>query len=109
MGEMIKNTGNEAVKRWHEKMPKFFRWMMYLCGLVAGTTLCVNTFFNMSGIVPHDWWRDICPYLTGIPIGAMFAAKFTCDGGFRDKSMDKINGHTILERDIDEDPDKEIE
>jgi hypothetical protein len=99
MGEQIKQTSNEAVERWHKKMPRFFRWMMYLCGLVVGTAVAVNTFFNSFGIQPHEWWTDILPYLTGVPFGMMFAAKFTCDGGFRDKSMGSLDGHTILDKD----------
>lgn len=99
MGEEIKKTGNEAVRRWQEKMPKFFRWMMYLCGLIAGTTIVVNTFFVNFGIQPHEWWTDLCPYLTGVPIGMMFAAKFTCDGGFRDKSMECLDKNTVIDKD----------
>ena len=50
MGETIKNTGNEAVRRWHEKMPKFFRLVMYLCGMIAGMTIAINTAFTSFGI-----------------------------------------------------------
>jgi hypothetical protein len=99
MGEAIKNTGNEAVKRWQEKMPKFFRWMMYLCGMVAGMTVAINTAFASFGITPHEWWTDICPYLIGVPVGAMFCAKFTVDGGMRDKTIEQLNKNTVLDKD----------
>ena len=97
MGETIKETGNEAVKRLKEKMPKFFRWMMYLCALIGGTALAVNTAILAAGATPHDWWVDIFPYLIGVPAGAAFACRFTVDGGFREKQME--NHVTILEKD----------
>lgn len=99
MGEQIKQTGNEAVERWHKKMPSFFRRMIYLCMLVLGTAIAVNTLFKYFDIQPHQWWTDVLPYLTGVPFGMMFAAKFTCDGGFRDKIMGSLDKHTILDKD----------
>lgn len=102
MGEAIKNTGNELKERWHQKMPRFFRWLMYACALVAGTAFCVNTALITSGAQPHEWWINIYPYMVGIPVGMAFCAKFTCDGGFREKGMetlDKNTGRTILDKD----------
>ena len=99
MGEVIKKTGNEVVGRWQKKMPKFFRWMMYICAFVAGLALSVNTAITLGGGTTHEWWNDLYPYLLGVPAGAAFCAKFTCDGGFRDKSMDKLNKNTILDHD----------
>ena len=99
MGETIKNTGNEAVRRWHEKMPKFFRLVMYLCGMIAGMTVAINTAFASFGITPHEWWTDVCPYLIGVPVGMGFCAKFTCEGGFRDKTLDSLNKNTELNHD----------
>ena len=96
MGEAIKNTGNEALKRWHEKMPKFFRWMMYASAFIFGMALAINTSLNMAGAQPHEWWIDIYPYLIGVSVGVMFCAKFTCDGGFREKT---ISHNTILDKD----------
>ena len=97
MGEEIKKTGNEALKRWQEKMPKFFRVVMWICALISGTALAVNT--AILAAQPHDWWVEIFPYLIGVPAGAMFAAKFTCDGGFRDKSIGQISKNTVLDKD----------
>ena len=99
MGESIKRTGNEAVERWHQKMPRFFRIVMYLCAMVVGMTVAVNTAFASFGIQPHDWWTDICPYLIGVPVGVGFCCKFTVEGGFREKTMDKINNNTLLDKD----------
>ena len=99
MGEEIRTFKKEAKKRWVNKMPKFFRLIMYACAFVAGLALSVNTAITLGGGVPHEWWNDIYPYLLGIPAGAAFCAKFTVDGGFRDKSMDKLNKNTILDHD----------
>ena len=65
-------------------MPKFFKTVMWVCGLVSGTSLAVNTAMMTAGAQPHEWWTDIFPYLVGIPAGAMFACKFTVNGGFED-------------------------
>ena len=99
MGEAIKETGNEALKRWQEKMPKFFRRIMWLCICIASTATAVHLYFTHFGIQPHEWWLNVLPYLTGIPFGMAFMAKFTVDGGFRDKTMDTIDKHTILDKD----------
>ena len=100
MGEAIKNTGNEAVKRWHAKMPKFFRWMIYACTFVAGLSLSVNTAITMGGGTPHEWWSDIYPYVLGIPAGIAFCAKFTCDGGYQELDPDKVmQGNISFDRD----------
>ena len=61
MGEEIKKTGNEAVKRWKEKMPKFFRVVMWICALISGTALAVNTAILAAGAQPHDCWVEIFP------------------------------------------------
>jgi hypothetical protein len=97
MGEAIKKTSNEAVRRWKEKMPKFFRWIMYICALIGGTALAVNTAILAAGATPHDWWVDIFPYLIGVPAGAAFVSRFTVDGGYRDKQIERHN--TILDKD----------
>lgn len=97
MGEQLKRTGNEAVKRWKERMPRFFRYLMYLCAMVAGTAIAVNASLTSFGATPHEWWVDIYPYLIGVPVGMGFCCKFTVDGGFRDKMVEKHN--TILEHD----------
>lgn len=97
MGEKIRRS--ELVERWHKKMPKFFRWLMYLCAFVAGLAFAVNTALSTAGATPHEWWTDIYPYLIGIPVGMGFCCKFTVDGGFRDKSMEHLNKNTILDHD----------
>lgn len=64
-------------QRWSNAMPKFFRKVCWICALVSGTALAVNTAITAGGGVPHEWWSDIYPYLLGIPAGAAFVAKFT--------------------------------
>lgn len=99
MGEQIKQTGNEAVRRWHEKMPRFFQRVFWTCICIAGAATAIHVYFTQFGIQPHEWWNDVLPYLTGVPIGMAFMAKFTVDGGFRDKTLDSINKNTILDKD----------
>lgn len=63
--------------RWHNAMPRFFKRMMWICGLISGTALAAHESMAVAGIQPHDWWLNIEPYLVAVPAGAMFACKFT--------------------------------
>lgn len=63
--------------RWQNAMPKFFRRMMWICGLISGTALAAHESMELAHIQPHEWWLDIEPYLVAVPAGAMFACKFT--------------------------------
>ena len=82
MGENVKQFGNEVSNRWKGKMPKFFKKVMWACGLVSGTALAVNTAIMAAGAQPHEWWVEIFPYLVGIPAGMIAVCKFTVEGGF---------------------------
>jgi len=64
-------------QRWSNAMPKFFRRMMWVCGLISGTALAANESMELAHIQPHQWWIDVVPYLVAVPAGAMFACKFT--------------------------------
>ena len=90
MGEEIKKTGNEALRRWQEKMPRFFKVLMNIFICIGGAVITVHIAFNQLGIVAHEWWTDIEPLVLGISLGGAFVCKFTCDGGFREKSIEKI-------------------
>ena len=68
---------NLISSRWKNAMPKFFSRICWVCALVSGTALAVNTAITAGGGTPHEWWTDIYPYLLGIPAGAAFVAKFT--------------------------------
>ena len=90
--------------RWTNTMPKFFRVICYICALVSGTALAVNTAIVDGGGVPHEWWVDIYPYLLGIPAGAAFVAKFTQTYGkdgkpIEGKPQEPESGNTILDKD----------
>ena len=92
MGEL-----KEIKSRWSQAMPKFFKKVMWLCGLISGTALAVNESLQLIGAEPDEWWKTIFPYLVSIPAGAMFAAKFTVSGGVAEDREDKIyrNGEMV--------------
>lgn len=86
----MKEFWTEMRTRWHNAMPRFFKRMMWICGLISGTALAAHESMALAGIQPHEWWLDIEPYLVAVPAGAMFACKFTqqyngkpVDGGRR--------------------------
>ena len=68
---------NVIRSRWRNAMPRFFKRLMWLCGLISGTALAANEAMQVAGIEPHQWWIDVRPYLISVPAGAMFACKFT--------------------------------
>lgn len=103
MGESIKNTGNEAVKRWHEKMPRFFYWLVVIAVGVGGTAAAINTLVPATGGVLHDWWIDLYPYIFGGCVGVIAASKFTCAGGYKDINPDSVlQGDILLKRDAEQ-------
>lgn len=91
MGETIRQTGSEAVKRWHERMPRFFQRIVILCAIVVVTAFTVNTALSVAGAEPHDWWRDAYPLLIGVPIGMIVICKLTVAGGYRDIDLDPLS------------------
>lgn len=106
MGEQVKTGCNTLRSRWRNRMPKFFRIVFWVCSLVSGTALAVNTAIQAGGGVPHDWWTDIYPYLLGVPAGMAFAAKFTQSYGADGKPLDygdfhkgSSTGRTVLDMD----------
>ena len=91
MGEQLKQTGNEAVKRWQQKMPRFFRQLMVLCACVAVTAFTVNTAMVESGAEPHEWWRNVYPLLIGVPSGMIVVCKLTVAGGYKEIDIDSLS------------------
>lgn len=73
----MKDFWKELKQRWQNAMPRFFKRMMWTCGLISGTALAAHESMALAGIQPHQWWLDIEPYLVAVPAGAMFACKFT--------------------------------
>lgn len=98
MGEAIKQTGNEMVERWNQKMPKFFRRLMTLAIGVITTASAIHFGLPMLGAEHSEWWPEVYKYTIAISIGIAASSKFTVDGGFREKQSEKIS-RTILEKD----------
>lgn len=73
----MKDFWKEMKTRWQNAMPRFFKRMMWICGLISGTALAAHESMELAHIQPHAWWLDIEPYLVAVPAGAMFACKFT--------------------------------
>ena len=73
---------NEFQQRWKEAMPRFFKRVCWVCSLISGTALAVNTELLRHGAELPEWWTQALPYLIGIPAGMAFMAKFTVDGGY---------------------------
>ena len=97
MGETIKQTSSEAVERWKGKMPKFFRWLMTLAIGVITTASAIHFGLPALGAEHSEWWPEVYKYTIAISIGIAVSSKFTVDGGFREKQIEKHN--TILEKD----------
>ena len=90
--------------RWKNTMPKFFRIVFWVCALVSGTALAVNTAIISAGGIPHEWWSDLYPYFIGIPAGMAFVCKFTQQ--YHGKPIDydeyrknEKEGKTVLDND----------
>ena len=93
-------------QRWTNAMPRFFRVVFWVCSLVSGTALAVNTAIVAGGGTTHEWWNDLYPYFLGIPAGAAFVCKFTQQYSgkpidYADHRRAERRGGTVLDRDID--------
>ena len=97
MGEQIRNTGNEMVERWKGKMPKFFRWLLTLAIGVITTASAIHFGAPVLGVEHSEWWPEVYRYIISSSLGVAAVCKFTVDGGFREKQIEKHN--TILEKD----------
>lgn len=91
-------------QRWTNTMPKFFKVILYICALVGGTALAVNTAITSGGGVTHEWWNELYPYLIGVPAGAAFVAKFTQSYGkdgkpISGKEQEQESHNTVLDKD----------
>lgn len=100
----MKEAGETIVERWRNRMPKFFRILFWVCSLISGTALAVNTAMVAGGATPHEWWTDVYPYLIGIPAGMAFAAKFTQTYSGKPVSYEEHRraeraGRTVLDKD----------
>ena len=100
MGEQIIKTGNEAVQRWHQKMPRFFYWIVVtVCG-VLGTAFAINSGVPAMGGELPEWWSGIYSHILTCGIGIVAVCKFTVAGGYRDIDPDKVlRNNQIVDRD----------
>lgn len=73
-------------------MPRFFKRICWVCSLISGTALAVNTAVMAAGAEMPEWWAQAFPYLVGIPAGMAFMAKFTVNGGYDDHTPDPPKG-----------------
>jgi hypothetical protein len=104
MGEKVKKAGHTLSQRWLNTMPRFFRIVFWICSLISGTALAVNTAILAGGGTPHEWWVDVYPYLIGVPAGMAFAAKFTQQYNGKPVDYDdfrkkELKGKTMLDND----------
>ena len=99
MGEQIINTGNEAMKRWHQKMPRFFYWLVVVACGIAGAAFAINTGVPALGGTLDEWWTEWYGRILSGCIGVVFACKFTVAGGYKKIDPDKImRGKEIVDR-----------
>ena len=110
----------EMKARWHNAMPRFFKRLMWICGLISGSALAANEAMTVAGIQPHEWWTDVLPYLVGVPAGTMFACKCTQsydkDGKPLEKALpDAVQPEAVNQSDVetqhphDIDPNNDID
>ena len=91
MGEQIINTKNEAVDRWQQQMPPFFRKIVKACACIIITAFTVNTIMVNGGAEPHQWWCDVYPLLLAVPAGMITICKLTVAGGYKHINIDKLS------------------
>lgn len=104
MGRKVRKFGKTLEQRWMNTMPKFFKVIFWVCSLISGTALAINTAIVAGGGTTHEWWNEIYPYLLGIPAGMAFVCKFTQQ--YNGKPVDyeehrkaEREGKTILDND----------
>ena len=99
MGEQIKNTGNEMMERWHQKMPRFFYWLVVAACGIGGMAFAINTAVPALGGTLDEWFVEWYGRIISGCIGVIFACKFTVAGGYRKIDPDKIlQGDSLIDR-----------
>ena len=100
MGEQIKQTGNELRERWHQRMPRFFYWIVVIACGVGGCAFAINSALPALGGTHAEWWPDVYRYILGACIGIVFVCKFTVAGGYKEIDPDKVlRGGEVVDRD----------
>ena len=90
MGKYIKNTGSEAMGRWHSKMPRFFYWLVVVACGIGGLAFTINTFTPKLGGTLDAWWVEWYGRIISCCIGVVFTCKFTVAGGYKNIDPDKL-------------------
>ena len=99
MGEQIKQTGNELRERWHQRMPRFFYWIVVIACGVGGCAFAINNGIPALGGTHAEWWPDVYRYILGACIGIVFVCKFTVAGGYKEIDPDKVlRGDQLVDR-----------
>ena len=90
MGETIRKTGSEIRERWHQKMPRFFYWLVVIACGIGGTAFAINTAVPALGGTLDAWWTEWYGRILAGCVGVVAACKFTVAGGYRDVDPDGI-------------------
>ena len=90
MGEQIKRTGSEIKERWHQKMPRFFYWIVVVTSCIVSTAFAINSAVPAMGGTLPEWFTDIYSHILTCGIGIIMVCKFTVAGGYKDIDPDKI-------------------
>ena len=102
MGRRMRRTRRELADRWHERMPRFFYWLVVVACGIGGGAAAINQLVPMTGGILHEWWVNLYPYIFGTCVGIVFACKFTVAGGYKDITPDGLtHGNMVLDKDID--------
>ena len=96
MGEVIKKTGSEIRERWHQKMPRFFYWLVVVACGIGGTAAAINFGVPMLGGEHSEWWAEVYRYVISACIGVVFACKFTVAGGYKDVNPDRLTRGNMM-------------
>jgi len=105
MGERIRHTGNVLKGRWHQKMPRFFYWLVVIACGIGGTAFAVHSGVLALGGTHAEWWEEAYRYIIGGCIATVFVCKFTVAGGYKDINPDRLqkDGNVIREKGGDSD------
>lgn len=98
MSDKIRFTAGEIKERWHQKMPRFFYWIVVIATCVGSTAFAINSGVPALGGTLHEWWTDSYSYVIGGCIGIITVCKFTVAGGYKDIDPDDMSKGTNTEK-----------
>lgn len=98
MGESIKKTGNEVVERWHQKMPRFFYWIVVIVCSIIATAFAIHSGVPAMGGTLPEWFTEIYSHILTCGIGIICVCKLTVAGGYKKIDPDKVlRGNHIVD------------